>query len=471
MTTKPLLLPFAYKDASAHLFGAIATDPWAVFLDSGGPHSRRGRYDIIAAAPSATLVTRGAVSRVVTATGAWDSADDPFSILRELLGSPRKGLEGIPFSGGAIGYFAYDLGRRLERLPQLARDDEQLPELAVGIYDWALVVDHQRRCSWLAGWDGDLLQRWHERLVVAAAGIDLEAMKRGGPDGAADGGFRVTGEVRPNMSRNDYLDAIAQIQHYIREGDCYQVNFARRFSAPAEGAPWHAYLRLRQLNPAPFSAYLNTPRCQVMSSSPESFLRLQDGLVETRPIKGTAPRDADPVRDRRLARELETSTKDRAENLMIVDLLRNDLGRVCVPGSIEVPDLFMVESYARVHHLVSRVRGRLAPGQDALSLLRACFPGGSITGAPKVRAMEIIEQLEPQRRGVYCGAIGYIGFDGNMETNIAIRTLVHGDGCIRLWAGGGIVQDSDPELEYEESGHKASALLDLLRQMGGGGDE
>jgi para-aminobenzoate synthetase component 1 len=261
------------------------------------------------------------------------------------------------------------------------------------------------------------------------------------------------------------LAAIARIKHYIREGDCYQVNFAQRFSAAAKGDPWHAYQGLRRLNPAPFAAYLSTPYCQVMCSSPERFLHVRSGLVETKPIKGTLPRGKDPIEDLMLADALRASVKDRAENLMIVDLLRNDLGRVCAIGSIQVPRLFALESFTRVHHLVSTVRGRLAEGRTPLDLLRACFPGGSITGAPKVRAMEIIEELEPHRRGVYCGAIGYLGFDGAMDTNIAIRTLVHSDGVTRLWAGGGIVADSDPESEYRETYHKAAPLLDLLERL------
>jgi para-aminobenzoate synthetase component 1 len=274
--------------------------------------------------------------------------------------------------------------------------------------------------------------------------------------------FAVLGEVRSNMDRSRYGRAFDRIRTYIREGDCYQVNLAQRFAAYCSGNPWSAYQALRTFNPAPFSAFLNTPQVQVLSSSPERFLKVQDRLVETKPIKGTRPRHPDPARDAASAEELRNSLKDRAENLMIVDLLRNDIGKNCAPGSVHVPGLFEVESYATVHHLVSTVHGRLAEDRDALDLLRGCFPGGSITGAPKIRSMEIIEELEPHRRGIYCGAIGYVGFDGNMDTNIAIRTLVHSGNTIRFWAGGGIVADSDPELEYQECYHKAAALLHLL---------
>jgi para-aminobenzoate synthetase component 1 len=270
--------------------------------------------------------------------------------------------------------------------------------------------------------------------------------------------------LRSNLAHADYARAFERVQAYIRAGDCYQVNLAQRFAAPAEGDPWTSYCRLRQLNPAPFSAYLQTPFGQVLSSSPERFLALRDRRVETRPIKGTRPRSPDPQADAELQRALAESPKDRAENLMIVDLLRNDLGRVCRPGSIEVPTLFAIETYASVHHLVSTVRGALRAGEDAASLLRACFPGGSITGAPKIRAMEIIEELEPHRRGVYCGAIGYLGFDGAMDTNIAIRTLVNSAGQVRFWSGGGLVHDSDLEQEYRETFDKAERLIQLLER-------
>jgi len=331
-----------------------------------------------------------------------------------------------------------------------------LPEMMVGIYDWALVVDHLERRSWLVGTDA---QRMHETVESLKSGLQQLEEKNRGP------AFRVLGEVGSDMEQGRYLTAIRRIKHYIREGDCYQVNLARCFSVPAEGDAWQAYRVLRRLNAAPFGAYLNTPYCRVMSSSPERFLQVRNGVVETRPIKGTCPRSSEPAEDQMLADRLANSPKDRAENLMIVDLLRNDLGKVCAIGSVEVLDMFKVEHFARVHHLVSTVRGRLAAGETAASLLRACFPGGSITGAPKLRAMEIIEELETQRRGLYCGAIGYLGFDGNMDTNIAIRTLVHAEHMVRYAAGGGIVADSDPDAEYREIQDKAAPMLELMRRF------
>jgi para-aminobenzoate synthetase component 1 len=456
MTPKIEELP--YFEDSAALFLPWAERRWAVFLDSGFPHSQQGRYDILAADPVRTLVTRGNLTEIREGQSITLSPEDPFSLVRQALGESAEPVPGLPFSGGAIGYFSYDLARRLEKLPDRAADAENIPEMVVGIYDWAVVVDHHERRTFLVGQgrSHDLESRW-PHLVKAFSQIQTIGWQ------LED--FCIHGEVRSNLDRAKYGRAFDRIQHYILEGDCYQVNLTQRFSARCGGNPWSAYQLLRPINPAPFSAFLNFPQVQVLSSSPERFLKVESGVVETKPIKGTRPRSPDPAVDAANAQELRASLKDRAENLMIVDLLRNDLGKHCAPGSVHVPGLFEIESYATVHHLVSTVRGRLAEGHDALDLLRGGFPGGSITGAPKIRAMEIIEELEPNRRGIYCGSVGYVGFDGNMDTNIAIRTLVHSDHTIRFWAGGGIVADSDCEQEYQECYHKAAALLHLLEQF------
>ena len=452
---EPAIEELPYCEDSAALFVPWSESPWAVFLDSGFPHSRQGRYDIIAANPYATLVTRGNITEIRRGGNVTLSPEDPFHLLKQALGEIGGPPSPLPFCGGAIGYFGYDLARRLEKLPSLAADAENIPDMAVGLYDWALVVDHAERRSWLVGQGREpaTAARW-PHLCHAFSQIPTIGWPRAN--------FSITGEVAAGMSHEAYAQAFRRIQHYIREGDCYQVNLAQRFYADCQGNPWTAYETLRHINPAPFSAFLNYPQAQLLSSSPERFLQVKAGVVETKPIKGTRPRSPNPEEDMYSQQALRESLKDRAENVMIVDLLRNDLGKNCVPGSVHVPKLFAVESYATVHHLVSTVRGHLAPGRHALDLLRDCFPGGSITGAPKIRAMEIIEELEPNRRGAYCGAIGYIGFNGDMDSNIAIRTLVHSAGGIRFWAGGGIVADSNLEQEYQECYHKAAAMLTLL---------
>ena len=451
----PLLTELPYQADSARLFEAIADLPWAVFLDSGRHYPAQSRYDILSAQPYVRLVTRGALTEVYH-DGIELSRDDPFSLLKRALAiDPACGGE-LPFCGGAIGYFGYDLARRLERLPSAAEDAERIPEMAVGLYDWAMVVDHRERRSWLVGQgrDPDTDLKWSGLVGLFS---DPPREKPRAP-------FRILSPVASNLTHEAYARAFRKIRGYIHDGDCYQVNLAQRFSAAASGDPWLAYQRLRIINPAPFSAYLNTPYAQILSASPERFLRVGGGRVETKPIKGTRPRAGHARLDAELIEELRASGKDRAENLMIVDLLRNDLSKNCALGTVRVPKLFEVESFATVHHLVSTVTGELKPDRDALDLLRGCFPGGSITGAPKLRAMQIIEELEPHRRGIYCGAIGYLGFDGNMDLNIAIRTLVHSQGAIRFWAGGGIVADSRLEDEYQETFDKAAAMLKLLQQ-------
>jgi len=455
---EPKVEELPYFEDSAALFLPWSDRRWAVFLDSGFPYCSQGRYDIIAAEPTCTLVTRGALTEIRSGQEISLSRVDPFALVKQRLTLDNPLKLDLPFNGGAIGYFGYDLGRRLEKLPEKSRDAENIPEMVIGIYDWSVVVDHQERRSWLVsqGRDAATAARW-PLLLRCFSQIQTIGWQRSG--------FSLIGPVQANMSRASYGAAFDRIQHYILEGDCYQVNLTQRFEACCRGNPWVAYQALRHVNPAPFSAYLNFPQVQVLSSSPERFLKVRNEAVETKPIKGTRPRSPDQAEDRSRIEALRNSTKDRAENLMIVDLLRNDLGKSCVPGSVHVPKLFDIESYATVHHLVSTVSGILTSDQHALDLLRGCFPGGSITGAPKIRAMEIIEELEPHRRGVYCGAIGYVGFDGNMDTNVAIRTLVHSEHSIRFWAGGGIVADSEAELEYQECFHKASALLQLLEHF------
>lgn len=448
----PRSVELPYHADSAALFDAVASEPWAVLLDSGQAGGQ-GRWDILAARPYATLVCSGGITEYRQDGGVQRGLDDPLDALRAALGAGQAAGD-LPFSGGAIGYFAYDLARGWTRLPSLAADAAAWPDMALGFYDWAVLVDHREHRSYLvhAG----------RRPMAGETWRDLVALFRRPQAERGQAYFRACGAVAASFSQQGYRAAFDRVQAYIRAGDCYQVNLAQRFTCPVEGDPWAAYRALRRINPAPFSAYLSLPWGAVLSASPERFLQVRAGMVETRPIKGTRRRSPDAREDSLLRQALQVSVKDRAENLMIVDLLRNDLGRVCAPGSVRVPELFQVESFATVHHLVSTVTGRLRAGEDAVTLLRAAFPGGSITGAPKLRAMQIIEELEPHRRGVYCGAIGYLGFDGSMDTNIAIRTLTWQDGVLSFWAGGGIVADSSAPAEYQECLDKAAAVFQLL---------
>ncbi|HAZ61544.1 MAG TPA: aminodeoxychorismate synthase component I [Gammaproteobacteria bacterium] len=449
----PRLTPLPYWADATPLFERLRRLTWPIWLDSGHPRAQGGRWDILAADPQWRVQVVGRTLEFSGPDGTKqnpqpaDALDLIATLLARLDPSP---VAGLPFTGGALGYFGYDWGRQLEGLAVPRQDDILLPDLAIGIYGWAVVTDHAEGRSWLVEQPGHAAPRAllsPDRPVTPAAY---------GPS------FQVLSAVGPDMPRELYARGFARIQHYLREGDCYQVNFTQRFSARHKGDPWDAYCRLRARNPAPFSAYLQLAEGAILCSSPERFLRLTERRVETRPIKGTRRRVHDEVADAAVLAELASSDKDRAENVMIVDLLRNDLGKTCEIGSVRVPQLFATESYARVHHLVSTVTGRLRADLGPLDLLRGAFPGGSITGAPKRRAMQIIDELEPHRRSVYCGSIGYLSAHGDMDLNIAIRTLVCSAGRAYCWAGGGIVLDSMLEAEYQESFDKASAMLDVF---------
>ena len=446
--------PLPYTSDATDYYQAIADLPWAVWLDSCG----RDRYDILTANPVITLVTHGEQTEISDAAGKHVSKASPFELLRTQLGNTVGNEKDIKFAGGALGYWGYDLARWQINMPDIAKNSENLPEMAIGIYDWAVQIDHLEKTAQLVSFNR-YPQTVHDILQI------LERLRQSNLVPKAE--FQIHGDIKSNFSRTAYNQAFDKVQAYLQAGDCYQINLAQRFSASASGDAFAAYCKLRQLSPSPYSAYLKLPHVQILCASPERFLQVKQGTVETKPIKGTRPSLEDPQLNQQLVQDLRTNPKDRAENLMIVDLLRNDLSKNCAPGSIKVPKLFEVESYTTVHHLVSTVTGKLAEGHDALALLQDCFPGGSVTGAPKIRAMEIIEQLEPQRRGLYCGTIGYIGFDGNMDCNITIRTLVYANAEIRGWAGGGIVADSDKDAEYQETLDKAAAMLSMLQYFGG----
>ncbi|MFC5707209.1 aminodeoxychorismate synthase component I [Aeromonas eucrenophila] len=442
------------------LFARLQHQPWAMLLESAGPQGADNRFDIISADPLATLETRGA-STLVQRAGATEHHDeDPLSLLastqQALLGPLDQEQRELPFIGGALGLFGYDLGRRFERLPVQAEADIQLPDMAVGIYDWALLREIATNRWQLVHW-GDEAGLANRLRWLAAQTTSPSATQTP---------FSLTGPWQSNMSRAEYGDKFARIQTYLAAGDCYQINLTQRFSAPYQGDEWAAYLALSAANKAPFSAFIRLPDSAIVSLSPERFLLLDGRHIETKPIKGTRPRHGDPVIDQERAEELAGADKDRSENLMIVDLLRNDIGRVSRPGSVCVPHLFAVESFPAVHHLVSTIHGELDAHWQGVDLLRACFPGGSITGAPKIRAMEIIEELEPVRRSAYCGSIGYLSQHGRMDTSICIRTLIAEAGWLHCWAGGGIIADSEVDGEYQETYDKVARILPLLDALG-----
>jgi para-aminobenzoate synthetase component 1 len=472
--------------------------PYRLLLDSAVADARLGRYSFLTADPVAVVRSKGGEVEcldLVTRTRRTERGD-PLSALRALVQPySTSAVAGLPpFQGGMAGYVAYDWGLTLERLPAPRYDDLALPDVVMALYDWVLAWDHAQSRAWLisTGIPESSLASRASRAATRAVAVrerlnpstqepqypSTPAPKHLGTQAPVHPGVRAPShlvdpvwwpaslQLKSSFTRDAYLAAVERVREYIFAGDIFQANLSQRFEAPFHQLSWDFYRCLRKRNAAPFAAYLDFPEAQIVSASPERFLRVDAaGHVETRPIKGTRPRGVGPEHDAALGQALAESAKDRAENLMIVDLMRNDLSRVCAPGTVRVSELFSLEHYATVHHLVSAVVGELGPGADAIDLLRASFPGGSITGAPKLRAMEVIAELEPSRRGVYCGAIGYWSLSGDLDTSIAIRTaLVQGD-RIYFSAGGGIVADSDPEEEYRETLDKARAMIDALAAL------
>ncbi|HDY82927.1 MAG TPA: aminodeoxychorismate synthase component I [Halieaceae bacterium] len=448
MSKTVLLDEIPYSPDSCELFERIRDLPQAALLDSSYPHAMSGRYDILTAQPISTDLPG-------LEAGATESeCREFFNRLGQFHTEHYAGIQpasqDIPFCGGILGYLGYDCGNSLHSIG--SQRQTPFPPVQLCAYDWCVIQDHLLRRAVLVAQPGvgpgqrrDLLARLCQRAV-------------GGP-----ANFRLGGNFTSNFTTEQYRAAFDRIQAYIQAGDCYQVNLAQRFAAPCSGDPWHAYRELRAVAAAPFAAYLALgDNSALMSLSPERFISLHGHHVETSPIKGTRPRYSDPRTDELAAAELKTSDKDRAENLMIVDLLRNDLGRNCVPGSIHVDRLFDVQSFPTVHHLVSTISGELQGDRGATDLLRDSFPGGSITGAPKRRAMEIIAELEPDPRQVYCGSLLYISADGRMDSNIAIRTLLYDQDEVRCWGGGGIVADSQWQQEYRETYDKVGKFLNVL---------
>ena len=440
---KIVSLPYSINTPVA--FQAIADMPVPVWLDSAQPGAPGGRFDILSADPIQCLQLQG-------------DTEDPFVQLDDLLCelSPLDSDAQLPFCGGAIGYVGYELGMRGNFLPEDTRTTD-LPAGFFGLYSWALIVDHQLQASHLV-FHPACTQVQIRDLVARFTAVRWQTAPR-------TQAFRLLAPFSHELSPKEYAAKVAQILDYIAAGDIYQANFTQRFTAPYEGDLFAAYLALRDRVGGPFSAYMELPQGKLLSLSPERFIHAEGSSVRTEPIKGTAPRHTDTTRDADIARGLQQSVKDRAENLMIVDLLRNDFGKLCRRGSVRVPQLFELASFANVHHLVSTVTGELPEQYNFTDLLAACFPGGSITGAPKRRAMQIIRDLEQSPRGAYCGSVGYISSCGRADTNIAIRTFSADQKNLTCAAGGGIVADSDPGAEHRECLDKVQMLLETLESF------
>ena len=440
------MYPLPYQPDPLPLLAALRPLGRAVLLHSADPAHRFAGHDIVAAAPRVVVETRGAVTRVEGPRGAHLSREDPFSILDALLneaGAAAVPEGATPFAGGVIGLAGYDLGRRSGRIGERLPPSGTLPDLVAGFHDWAVVTDHARRRTHLYTLTGRAVPREVTARLDRLPVVRPAALPR----------------LHPEMDRAAYGAAFERVQGWIRAGDCYQVNLAVPFSAPCDADALALYAALSARQPSPYAAFLETPAGAVLSCSPERLLHCEGGRLHTSPIKGTRPRRADPAADAAEAQALRASPKDRAENLMIVDLLRNDLGRSCRPGSISVPALFELQSFPAVHHLVSTIRGELADGVTPLAALARAFPGGSITGAPKLRAMQIIEALEERRRGAYCGSVFRVDPAGRLDASITIRTLQLEGGRLTCWGGGGIVADSDVDAEWAEIHAKVGSLL------------
>ena len=466
----PLIEPFTASLKPVEVCELLRDERCCFFLDSGITRSPLGRYSFLGYDPFLIFRHQDGRNEIIQGKRVELLKGNPFDILKTLFSKYRllTPPDLPPFLGGAVGYFAYDLKRFVEKLPSRAQDDFPLPLCFLAFYDTVIIFDHLRDRAWISSTglpeEGEHLKQLRAKTRIREL---YQTLERAEASPAASKQYlpgQEPLEIRSNFTRDEYLRAVLKAKDYIAAGDIYQVNLSQRFTATVPTPPFELYKILRGLNPAPFAAYLTCGETAIISSSPERFLRLAGRAVETRPIKGTRPRGKSPAEDEQLRRELITSPKDRAELIMIVDLERNDLGRVCEYGTVAVPELITLETYATVFHLVSTVTGTLKEDRDHIDCIKASFPGGSITGAPKIRAMEIIDELEPTCRNIYTGSIGYLGFNQQTDLNIAIRTMLYRDGTVHFQVGGGIVADSDPAAEYEETLHKGRALMTALHQ-------
>lgn len=435
---------------SKKVFSYIKDREWAVFLCSNHEVFDSERYDIITSDPvkkvfayqNATIIETNGEKKVFN--------DDPINVLNLIMKDYSSDIKDLPFTGGAIGYLSYDLGNKYESI-ECSESDDELPLMAFGIYDWAIIFDHHKKQTIII----------YTKTNALIEDI-LDKFKTDSFPEIALRDYKILSECKSNLTYEDYHKRFNSIKSYIENGDCYQINFSQKFSIDYEGDEWAIFNKILPAYHSPYSVFMNLPFTKIMSFSPERFLSIDNGLVETKPIKGTRPVHADIKKNEQAKVDLISSPKEKAENLMIVDLLRNDLGRNCEFGSINVKELFAIETFANVHHLVSTIQGKISSKSNEFNLIKGCFPGGSITGAPKIRSMQIIGELEPNKRGIYCGSIGYISSNGKTDLNIAIRTILGNSRSLTFWGGGGIVYDSDAKSEYKETFDKVKPILDLL---------
>jgi len=440
-----------YVSDSSIYFEAIANDPWSCYLDSGIQDdldeniSDKSRYDIIVSHPFIKIIADESTVSIEENNLKKITKENPFNVLEGILANFNIQETSLPFAGGALGYFSYELSQSSIKKN---KDHVGMPLMMIGIYDWALIVDHQEKTACIAS---HLINKDTKDYLTTLT-KKLKSVK---PNNQL---FKINSNIKSLLNFEAYDLMVNKILSFIKEGDVYQINISNKYIVSCEGNSWTGYKKLREINRAPFMAYFHFDDFDILCGSPERFIQSHSKRVETRPIKGTEPRDINPIKDKENAEKLLASEKDRAENLMIVDLLRNDLSKNCIPGSVNVKALCELKSYSNVHHLESIIEGVLKPHSTLTKLLKDCFPGGSITGTPKKRSMEIISDLEPHRRDIYCGSIGYIGFNHNMDTNIAIRTLVRKDNNIHFYSGGGIVAQSNSKNEFDEISFKASNI-------------
>ena len=470
MNCCPLIEEITTRLTAPEAFELFKDNPHSFFLDSGMNPQRLGRYSFMGSDPFLVLRSQGKEINLSWQDRQEVEHGNPFDTLDRLLRTYTLDSHEAPapFLGGAVGYLSYDLCHLIEHLPATTTNDLKLPESYFAFYDTILAFDHLKNRTYIVATgfpelDEQLrLTRAKMNLAQMARQLALPAVPTSEPN-TLSSVIRNEVVLKSNFTPEAYIKAVDRVREYIAAGDVFQVNLSQRFETELTISPYSLYQRLRQVNPAPFASYLNFDGVTIVSASPERFLRLDDNWVETRPIKGTRPRGKDIAEDIALADALSNSTKDQAENIMIVDLERNDIGRVCQYGTVKVTELAILETFPTVFHLTSTIVGKLSHDKNRLALLKATFPGGSITGAPKVRAMEIIDELEPTRRSVYTGAIGYLSFGDKLDLNIVIRTFLVKDGKAYFQVGGGITYDSDPESEYLETLDKARALVQALQ--------